>query len=286
MNESDIGGRRSEIRSLVVIALLLVIVMVPSLCAQTITLKTGQKVDTIGLRRDGAMVMGKVQVGSGEGEIGYNVVQIARIEFPEPRGLKAATDFLTHNQPQKALAEIEPVVAYYDGFREIPGTWWAQAALIKVSALSGLQRDQEAEVLARTIEKSATDPDTARLARVKLSSGLIRKKEYEKAIEYCDSAIKESTDPRVLGEAWIHKGDAFAGLKQWDDALLAYLHIPVFYSDETELVPPALLGSARAYRRIDDPTRAKKSFNDLIATYPNSPEAAMAATELRKLQTP
>ena len=269
------------------VILILLLLINPSLClAQTITLKSGQKVETLALRRDGAVIMGKVQVGSGEGEIGYNVAQIANISFPEPRGIKAASDLLAQNQAQKALAEIEPVIAYYDGFREVPGTWWPQAALIRVSALLSLQLDKEAELLAQMIEKSSTDPDTARLVRVNLSSGLVRRGEFEKAIDYCDGAIKGSTDSHVLGEAWLHKGDAYAGMKQWDDALLAYLHIPVFYSDETALVPPALLGSARAYRRIDDPTRAKKAFNDLISSYPKSPEAALAATELRKLQTP
>ena len=286
MKQSEVRGRRSEIRSLFAIVLLLVIVIAPSLAAQTITLKTGQKVDTLGIRRDGAVIMGRVQVGTGEGEIGYNVAQIARIDFPEPSGIKVSADFLAQNQAQKALAEIDQVLAYYDAFREVPGTWWPQAALVKVSILTALARDKDAEALAQTIEKSSTDPDTARLARVNLSGGLVRRGEFEKAIDYCDSAIKASADPHVLGEAWLHKGDAYAGLKQWDDALLAYLHIPVFYSDETALVPPALLGSARAYRRIDDPTRAKKTFNDLISSYPSSPEAALAATELRKLQTP
>jgi tetratricopeptide (TPR) repeat protein len=268
-------------------ALLLILLSNTSFCAaQTITLKTGQKVDTLGLRRDGAVIMGRVQVGSGEGEIGYNVAQIAHIDFPEPRGLKVASDLVAQTQAQKALAEIDQVLAYYDGFREVPGTWWPQAALVKVSVLTALARDKEAEMLAQTIEKSSTDPDAARLARVNLSSGLVRRGEFEKAIDYCDSAIKASNDPHVLGEAWLHKGDAYAGLKQWDDALLAYLHIPVFYSDETGLVPPALLGSARAYRRIDDPTRAKKTFNDLISSYPGSPEAALAATELHKLEKP
>ena len=42
--------------------------MVGSSSAQTITLQTGQNIDTQGVRRDGDMVMGKVQVGSGSGE--------------------------------------------------------------------------------------------------------------------------------------------------------------------------------------------------------------------------
>src|ERR1035437_3622378 len=218
-----------------------VLVIVPTLPAQSITLKTGQKVETLGVRRERDMVMGKVQVGTGSGEVGYNVVQIAKIDFPEPRGLKAATDLLGQRQPEKALAEIEPVVAYYAAFKDVPGAWWSQAALIKVSALTALRRDGAAEALAEQIQKTATDPNTARAVQVRLSGGLIRKKDFEKAIAICNAAITESNDPEVLADAWIHKGDALSGLKEWDEALLAYLHVPVFYSDQSNYLPPRLL---------------------------------------------
>ncbi len=267
------------------LALLLVCATEPAL-AQTITLKTGQKVDTTSLRRDGAMVMGAVSVGSGKGEIGYNVAQIAHIDFPEPRALRAASDFLAANQPQKALAEIDPVERYYAAFREIPGSWWGPAALLKISILSALQKDHDAENLAAYVAQSNIDPETTRLARVALSASLIRKRQFEKVLEYCDTAIKESTDPGVLAQAWMRKGDAYFGMKQWDDALLAYLHIPVFYEDETTLVPEALLGSARAYRRLDDPERAKKTLNELTTNFPNSPQAGLAAAELKKIPKP
>ena len=197
-----------------------------------------------------------------------------------------AADLLTQRQPDKALAEIEPVVAYYDAFKEVPGSWWSQAALIKVSVLAALKREGAAEALAEQIQKSVTDPNTARAMQVRLSSGLIRKKEFEKAMVICDAAIKESTDPEVLADAWVHKGDALSGLKEWEEALLAYLHIPVFYGDQTAFLAPALLGSGRAYERLDDAARAKKSLGDLVAAYPNSAEAAAAQTELQKMQTP
>ena len=266
--------------------LIIVLVLVRPIHAQSIILKTGQKVETLGVRRDREMVMAKVQVGTGNGEVGYTVAQIAKIEFPEPRGLKMAADLLTQRQPDKALAEIEPVVAYYDAFKEVPGSWWSQAALIKVSVLAALKREGAAEALADQIQKSVTDPSTARAVQVRLSSGLIRKKEFEKAIAICDAAIKESTDPEVLADAWVHKGDALSGLKEWEEALLAYLHIPVFYGDQATFLPAALLGSGRAYGRLDDAARAKKSLSELLATYPNSAEAAAAQTELQKLQTP
>jgi tetratricopeptide (TPR) repeat protein len=254
--------------------------------SQSIILKTGQKVDALSVRRDGGLVMGKVQVGSGNGEIGYKVDQIGRIEFPEPRALKSATDFLTQGQSAKALAEIDPIVKYYEPFKEIPGAWWAQAAAIKVSVLSALHREPESEALANELQKTVTDPETARSVQLRLAAGLIRKKEFGKAIAICETAIAQSNDPSILAEAWIKKGDALLAQRQFDTALLAYLHVPVFFDDEKSLVPAALLGSARSYSRMDDTEHARKSLNDLIAAYPKSAEAALARNELLKMQSP
>ncbi|MEP7015545.1 MAG: tetratricopeptide repeat protein [Verrucomicrobiota bacterium] len=251
--------------------------------AQSIILKAGQKIDTLGLRRDGDLIMGKVQVGTGSGEVGYKAEQIAKIEFPEPRALKAATGFLTQGQPEKALAEIDPVVRYYEPFKEVAGAWWAQAAAIKVSVLAALHREVEGETLTNEILKTVTDPETARSVQLRLAGGLIRKKEFEKAIAICNTAISQSGDTSILAEAWIKKGDVLLAQRQFDDALLAYLHVPVFYSDEKEFLPGALLGSARVYWRLDDAKRATKTLNDLIAAYPRSVEAALAQSELQKI---
>jgi hypothetical protein len=201
--KTEIRDQKSAVR----ISILLVLLLLSSSHAQTIVLTTGQKIDALGVRRDGDMILGKVQVGTGSGEVGYHIPQIAKIEFPEPRGLKEASDLLGQGHADKALTEINQVVAFYQPFKEIPGAWWAQAALIKVSALGALQRDTEAELLAAQIEKSVADPETARAARLRLATGLIRRQEFEKAAKICDGAIKESTQPEILAEVWTKKGD-------------------------------------------------------------------------------
>jgi tetratricopeptide (TPR) repeat protein len=263
---------------------LILFLFIPPSSAQTISLQTGQKIETQGVRRgEGDMIMGKVQVGTGSGEVGYHVPQIARIEFPEPAALKAASDFLVQGQPDKALTEINPVVTYYSPFKDVPGNWWAQAALIKVSVLAAQQHEKEAEALASEIEKSAKDQDMARAAQLRLIGSFIRAGEFDKAIGICDAALKSSTDATTLANAWIAKGDTLFAQKDWDDALMAYLHVPVFYQDEKMFLPAALLGSGRAYRRLNDIDRAKKSLNELISTYPQSAEATAAQTELKKL---
>ncbi len=252
--------------------------------AQNILLKTGQRIETKSLRRSGDMVMGRIQVGSSAGEIGYRASAIARIDFPEPPQLKTAAEFLGQGEASKALAEIGPVVKYYTGFRDIPGNWWAQAALLEVSALGAMQLDKQAEALGEEIRRNAADPETARAAQLQLVAGLVRTEEFDEALQLCAETIKQSAKPEVLAQAWVRKGDVFLAQRQWDDALLAYLHVPVFYPNEKLWMPPALLGSARAFRGLDELERAKKSLADLATQFPKSPQAEIAQNELKKIR--
>jgi tetratricopeptide (TPR) repeat protein len=262
---------------------LLLLSITASANAQTIVLTTGQKIDALGVRRESDMILAKVQVGSGSGEIGYHLAQIAKIDFPEPRGLKEASDLIARGQPDKALAEINQVVSFYEPFKEIVGSWWSQAALIKVAALGALQRDTQAELLAAEIEKSVADPETARAARLRLVTAIIRRQEFDRAGKICDSAIKESRHPEIIAEAWLKKGELFFAQRKWDDALIAYLHVPVFYRDEKSFMPAALLGSAHSYARLDQNERARKSLTELVQMFPKSAEAAAAQTEIQRM---
>ncbi len=149
-------------------SLLLFLFITSSLHAQNILLKSGQTIETKGVRRSGDMVMGKVQVGASSGEVGYQASTIAKIDFPQPPQLKTTEAFLGQEDWKNALAEIRPVVKYYEAFRDLPGNWWAQAALLEVSALGGMQLDKEAETLGDEIRKNSTDPETARAAQLQL----------------------------------------------------------------------------------------------------------------------
>jgi tetratricopeptide (TPR) repeat protein len=251
--------------------------------AQRIVLKTGQVVETRGVRRSGDKIMGRIEVGGAAGEVGHDISAIAKVEFPEPAGMKSASDALSQGNAEKALADVNPIVLFYEPFREIPGAWWAPAAVIKVSALAALGRDKEAEQLALLIQKTSADPETARAASLRIAAAQVGRQEYDKAAQICDVVIKESTRPDVLADAWVTKGNLLLAQKEWEAALLAFLRVPVFYREEKVFMPPALLGSARAYRRMDDFDRAKRSATELIEGFPKSAEAAIAQTEIQKL---
>lgn len=252
--------------------------------AQNIVLKSGQTIATTEVRRTGDTIMAKVQVGTSTGEVGYPVNTIAKLDFPEPPQLKTAADLLAQSQPEKALVEINPIIAFYDPLKDVPGSWWSSAALIKVSALVALKRDAESEALASQILKTSTDPEAVRAAQLRIAAGLVRKQDFDKAGDIVDAVIKESTRPEVLAEAWADKGQVLLAKKETTPALIAFLHVPVFYPDQKTFMPPALLGSARAYRDIEDVARAERSYNDLMTEFPSSPEAAVAKVELIKLE--
>ncbi len=270
-------------KTLPFVVLVLLVVLARPGYSQSILLKSGQTIETKGVRRSGDMVMGKVQVGASSGEVGYQASTITKINFPDPPQLKTTAAFLSQGEPAKALADIEPVVKYYQPFRDVPGNFWAPAALLKVSALAGMKLDTQAEALGDEIRKSVTDPETARAAQLQLVPGLVRQENFEKAIQLCDSVIKESAQADVLAEAWVRKGEALLAQRQWDTAVLAFLHVPVFYEDEKRWMPPALLGSAHAFRGLEDMDRAKRSLNDLTAGYPKSAQAEIARAELQKM---
>ena len=81
-----------------------------------------------GLRRQGDQILATVEIAPAEqgkpaqvGELGYAVSQIAKIDFPEPPILRAAPDLIASGKAADALTQLEPVVKYYEPFRDAPG---------------------------------------------------------------------------------------------------------------------------------------------------------------------
>jgi tetratricopeptide (TPR) repeat protein len=251
--------------------------------AQNILLKDGRTVEGKNLRRSGESVMSTVMVGASQGEIGYSVGTIAKIDFPEPPQLKAVEQLLFDAKASDALAQIEPVITAQAPFREIPGSWWSQAALLKLSALTALDRGPQAEQLIKEMVSFTGDPETARAGKVRQAAKAAKTGD-KAAVAVLEAAVKESKRTETIADAWLNIGHAHLAAEEFQAALLSYLRLPVFYPGEKLLMPAAILGSAKAYLGIEDLERAKRAMDELIAGYPASPEAATAKTEVVKIE--
>ncbi len=264
--------------------LVLLLVLVTSVHAQNIILKTGETIETRGVRRSGDMVMGKIQVGSSSGEVGYRVATITRIDFPDPPQLKTTAEFLSQGEPKKALADIDPVVkilrAISRSARQLVGAGRAARSrrpernAARQGGRSAWRQDSQERDRPRDGARRpvAARPGTSTDGRLRQGAATLRRRDQGKRQTGCPG--------RGVGREGATR---FLNQRQWDDAVLAYLHVPVFYADEKRWMPPALLGSARALRGLGDLEGAKRSFNDLTAKFPKSAQAEIARAELKKL---
>ncbi|HET6410106.1 MAG TPA: tetratricopeptide repeat protein [Chthoniobacteraceae bacterium] len=262
-------------------------VMATAASGQTLLLKDGKKVVAKALRRSGDTITATAPSVNGaaalQGEAGYPLSQIDKIEFPEPAVLKSAAGLLLSGKAAEALSQSESAFTYFAGFRDAPGSYWSDLALLRISALAALSRDAEAEPLARQIISQASSPDTIRGAKVQLAGFAGRRGEHAEAIEICDQILREGSTSETMASAAMNKARSHQALKQWDSALLAYLNIPVFYPEQKAHVPTYLLGSGQCYFELSDLPRAKESFNALVTSFPSVGEAETAKTELDKI---
>ena len=261
---------------------LFIVAGISSISAQTILLKSGQTVPANGLVRNDDMVMVSVKSASGSvGQVGYHVSDVMTLNLPSPEALATAGDLMAKGKFDQALVLIEPVVAYQKTIQDIPGNWWAKAALAKVSALSALNRVADAKTLVNEITSTSKDPEV--LTSLKLQVALTTKfDDPQQAIAAFDAIIAQSLDARTLSQAWIAEGDVHLAEHEFDEALMAYLTVTVFYPEHNPLTPKALWGSGQAYAKLKDEKNALKTYQMLISSYPDSPEASLAKTELMK----
>ena len=261
--------------------------------AQNILLKDGTTIATKGLRRTGDTIMATVDIpipaSPGQpakvqtGELGYLLSKIAKLDFPEPPQLNTAPELIATGKVEEAIAQIDPVVRYYESFRDAPGSWWQESLLIKVEALQALENYKESDPLIDNLSRLATDPETLRAAKVFIAAKLTRRGDHARALEMFEQVLKETRKPMTLATASVNMGHCYLALKQYDEALLAFLQIPVFYPRQKMLLAQALLGSARAYYGLEDLPRAKTTLDELLKDFATSPQAADAKAELEKI---
>ena len=243
-----------------------------------------------GLRREKDNIIATIELPPAKpgdaiqkGDVGIPLAQIQKIEFGEPAALKTAPELLVQGKGDEALAQIDQALNFYEGFRDAPGSWWADLTLLKMNALIGTGREKEANALAETMKGLATDPESQRAAKVLLAAAATRRGDAKAAGDALDTVLKEATKPGVLASAAIYKGQNCLVLKDWENALLSFYQVPVLYPEQRELAPASMLGVGRAHFGLEDFAAAKTALKELMKTYKGTPEAAAAKAEMEAI---
>ena len=269
-------------KPLAFLLLLLLLSGISDVSAQTILLKNGTTVSADELTRHGDMIMTSIRTSTGgTGQIGYQVSDVAQLNLPPPAALAATTDLMARGEYDQALAQIAPVVDFQKTIQDIPGNYWAKAALLESAALSALKREGDAQALLNEIIGVSKDAQVLTDARLQLAL-IMKVTDPKEAIASYDAIISGSSDSQTLTRAWIAEGDIHMAEHEFADALLDYLSVTVFYPQHNPLAPKALWGAGQSYAKLKDMPNATKTYQELISTYPDSPEAFLAKAELAK----
>ncbi len=266
-------------RTSLLFGLLLGALSAGALPAQTFYFNDGRKVSMSEARIKGGNIIVALKVdggAAGSAEITLPISTLNRIEWPAPAALAAAEADLKADRPADALKKIDAILSEQEAFREVPGSWWNQGAVIKAIALARLGKDVDADVMLERLRRAKAD--SADIARVEVAviNQLVAKGKIDDANARMEKLQSSASDEESLAALAVLKGGILAKSGRTEDALLSYLRVPVFSPASATQMPAALLGAARAYQKLGDAERAASTLAALTSRFPNSSEAAQA----------
>lgn len=208
----------------------------------------------------------------------YPISDLAGIDFPEPQALDEAEKLVASGKGAEALPLLDPVHRQFAPFAKVPGSHWPRAAHLRLQALLQGEDSSAIATAARELLQSGFGSEWTGLAKLALARLDARAGNEALARAMLDEIARDAT-PGIQARAWLLRGDLALARSSHAEALECYLRIPAFYGTLDELMPAALLGSARAYKGHGDSRRANRSARELVDTYPDTAEAAQAKAD-------
>jgi len=257
--------------------ILLALAAVSPLSAQRYLLKDGRA-----LNQSEVTIKGNTLVralSGGGGEVSYPIADVVRLDWPEPEEVEQARQLAAAGKHVESEEKITGIYRQFAPFSKLPGSWWGEAALIRARALLAQDKIADAERAARELMSGSTAADTVTAAQLIMARVQVVQNKPDIADAMLDEIMRKDASGEVEARAVMLRGDIAYARKDFEKALEFYLQVPVFYGTEEAVMPAALLGSARSYRGYGDAPRAERAYLDIIVTYPDSAQAAIAKRE-------
>lgn len=249
--------------------------------AQRYQLRDGRWLDASSLVvREGQLVR-SVTAGAtlGEGEVGVPIGSVVALDWPEPEALVTARAHFRRGKPVEALTALEPVVTQFAPFAAVRGSWWGVAMALRVQAALALDHETEARRAAESVIALSSDVSLTTRARLWLARLEVTAKRADQARSVVEEVSRMPLAGQLEAELSLVRGELAVEAGHWEAALEAFLTIVAFHGDRADLMPEALLGSARGYRGLADMGRAERAVLALIDGYPSSRATSRARRE-------
>lgn len=106
---------------------------------------------------------------------------------------------------------------------------------------------------------------------------------YEEALRSFDSFLQRYSDPDLRANAQFWKAKCYLNLDRFSEAITEFQRVRAEYPGSTK-VPFAMHNQAVAHSRLGQTDQAVKLLQEVVTTYPATPAADQAKSDLKKLQ--
>jgi hypothetical protein len=224
--------------------------------------------------------------GGFEVTLSRKLSEVTEVIWPLPARLREAQANVNRGEPAKALDNVEAVLKLFEPVKNVPGSWWVKASIVKLDALDRLENDAATAAFLDNFEKeeAAKLPEVATQIQLARLMQRARKGEHEAVVKEATELLAKVDSAELQARLHIVKGNSLYASKKYEAAMTTYLRVPVFFGSETELIPKALLGAARSFRGMDSPALRDQKLEsvsnrylyDVIVSFPVSREAEEA----------
>ncbi|MFN0125131.1 MAG: tetratricopeptide repeat protein [Verrucomicrobiales bacterium] len=240
----------------------------------TVTLRDGTTVRATGLTAQGTR-LSLTPEGGGAPRV-VEAATVERVDMLQPAVLTetyaafaSGDNVRTLQAMGKLRVELEPLKSIAGG-RE----WWLEGEFLRAHILISQRRIKEMEEAMKVIAADATDPVAQRHAQAFLAHAVGLAGDPRKALEQLRPIILNARDPETLADAWLFTGIHRTAVNEQQDALVAFLRVPVFYPALAIPLAGSRLGAARCLVALEDRAGARRILKELVASEPNSQTGA------------
>ena len=227
--------------------------------------------------------------GTRSPQVGIAVADILAIGMPRPslfdavekvRTAPAATDA----QFAAAHAALDKFILQTKALRDLPGIPANEAMVLKGKLFSKKTLWREAIRQYEDVVTKAAGTAVATNAQLLAGIAYARVNEYHFAIEYLGGMPLPEEDEELLSDMLFALGNCYFALGNYDNALMSYLPLVVFYPYVYGNEARGLAASLGCYAQLKEWEPLYRTIQEIKASYPGSPAEQVADKYLADFQ--
>jgi len=236
----------------------------------TVTLRDGSSVRASALSAQGARLSLTPDAGGAARVV--EAAAVERVDMLEPQILTEAHAAFASGEMIKTLQAMGKLRVELDPLKKIPGgrEWWLEGEFLRAHILLSQRRIKDAGDAMREIAADSTDPVSQRHAQVFLAHLTGLAGDPRQALDQLRGLILNARDQETLADAWLFTGQHRAAVNEQQEALIAFLRVPVFYPARLVPLGAARLGAARCFVALEDLPAARRTLKELIEDQPTT----------------